>query len=74
MTVVLDTHMIYFYLILNYNDPSALQKEVLYVDPCLCIWILLTVPPSTMQERTSTWRYIGQEILVPSMLIPLTSD
>ena len=29
VTVVLDTHMIYYYLIENYNNPPALESEVL---------------------------------------------
>ncbi|KAH9924326.1 uncharacterized protein BXZ73DRAFT_103617 [Epithele typhae] len=29
VTVILDTHMVYYYLILNYNNPPALETEVL---------------------------------------------
>ena len=31
LTTVFDTHEVYFYLILNYNKPAALLKEIWFV-------------------------------------------
>ena len=35
LTTVFDTHEVYFYLILNYNKPAALLKEIWFVPALL---------------------------------------
>lgn len=55
VTIVLDTHAVYFYLIANYNNPSALAIQVW----CVAFFVIYREVTShhRFQECTGTFQY-----------------